>query len=81
MPPTIYSPRPGVIITVRKTLVDSIGLYSPHTRFEDPFECACQGMESLLLAMSAAGVPMDTPQMHEAVATALDAIANHLGDD
>jgi hypothetical protein len=41
------------------------------------YNAAIDGLESLLLAMATAGIPMNTPQMNKAVQTAVEAIANH----
>ncbi len=41
------------------------------------YNAAIDGLESLLLAMATAGLPMDKPEMQEAVEIAVEAIANY----
>ena len=47
------------------------------SRADTKYNAAIDGLESLLLAMATTGIPMNTPQMNEAVQTAVEAIANH----
>ena len=42
---------------------------------------AIDGMESLLLALACAGVGIESPAVHEAIETAVDAISNHATEE
>lgn len=44
--------------------------------FSAVYNAAIDGIESLLLAMASAGIPMDTPQMKEAVSTAVATVSD-----
>jgi hypothetical protein len=75
--PTVYRlPNAGSIrVEPRKVVSQGLKVENP-TGFDHRLNAAIDGLESLLLAMATAGVPMDTPQMHEAVTVAVEAISN-----
>jgi hypothetical protein len=53
-------------------------LVDPSLEYDEAGEMATHAVESLVLALFTAGVPMATPQAHEAIETAVRAIEDYL---
>lgn len=78
--PVIFDLPGGATLSVSPGSLTS-NLIDHGADHDTPYAHGIDGIESLVLAMSSAGIDLDTPKMREALVTAVEAVANQLSDE